>query len=65
MREYSISEYSSYESPSSFVMFSISITLICQDIQLVFSSFIDLSFIINKDISDFMNVMIIKAKNDV
>src|SRR5947207_12882986 len=65
MKEYFISEYSSYESSSSFVMLFIFVTLIRQDIQSIFNSSIDSSFIVNKDISDFMNVMIIKAKNNI
>ena len=60
-----MSEYSSYESSSSLVMSFASITFICQDVQSVLSFFIDLSFVINKNISDFMNAMIIKTKNDI
>ena len=58
-------EYSSYEPPPSSVMPLASATLVRQDIQSVFSFSIDLSSVINKDISSFMNAMIIKAKNDI
>src|SRR5947207_10906521 len=46
-------------------MFSEFIMLVYQDIQSVFSFFIDLFSVINKNIFDFMNIMIIKIKNDI
>ena len=58
-------EYSSYESSSSSVMLSVSAIFICQDIQSVFSSFIDLSdiaidlviFLGPNTIPDFLSVI--------
>jgi len=61
---YSMSGYLSYGSSLS-AMPHASATLVRQSIQSIFSSSIDLSSIINKDISGFMEAMIIKIKNDM
>ena len=58
-------KYFSYEFSSFFIMFSIFIMFIYQDIQLVFSFFINLFSVINKNIFDFIDIMIIKIKNDI
>ena len=59
-----MSGYLSYGSSLS-AMPHASATLVRQSIQSIFSSSIDLSSIINKDISGFMEAMIIKIKNDM